>query len=87
MSNVAVTNQSGLQGGEVINAASGTQSGTWVGVQVINDTIFDTLECNLDSSATLIGPTVPAGVTIFGRVTSIRISGAGIVIAYNSSSG
>ena len=87
MSNVAVTNQSGLQGGEVINAASGATSGIWVGVQVINDTVFSSLECNLDQPAKLIGPTIPAGVTIFGRVTGMTITGAGIVIAYNSPSG
>ena len=84
MSNVAVTNQSGLQGGKVINSGSGATSGTWVGVQVVNDAVLSAITNNLDSSANLTGVTIPAGITIFGRTTEITVT-SGLVIAYNSS--
>jgi len=85
MSNVRVTNQSGLNGGTVfVGPTGGAQLGTWEGIQVINDAILDTISSNLVDDTSLTGITLNAGITIFGRVTSIDVT-SGVVIAYNSS--
>ncbi len=84
MSNVKVTNQSGLNGGQIIVGPFAAQTGKWEGVQVINDAVLAGLTSNLSNDAGLVGPTLNAGTTIFGRTTSIEVT-SGIVIAYNSS--
>ena len=84
MSNVKVTNQSGLNGGQVIVGPSGAQTGTWEGIQVVNDAVLAALTSNLSNDTGLVGPTLSTGVTIFGRTTGITVT-SGVVIAYNSS--
>lgn len=84
MSNVRITNQSGLNGGTVVGPGQ-TATGVFEGVQVVQDANFTAITSNLvNDTANLVGPTFNAGITIFGRVTEVTV-GTGVVIAYNSS--
>ena len=72
------------QGGGVILSTSGEPSatGSFRWIQVVTDSVLTTLVSeNIADSAQLAGPTIPAGLGIGGRFTSITVS-SGVVIAY-----
>ena len=71
----------GQQGGVVLSSGD-SQTANFRWLQVINDTVLNALgPTNLDSEGSLVGPTLPAGVGIGGKFTSISVT-SGIVIAY-----
>jgi hypothetical protein len=71
----------GQQGGVVINAGGGA-NGPFRWIQVINDTVLDSIGDNdFPDAGLLMGPTLPAGVGIGGRFGSIDVL-TGLVIAY-----
>jgi len=72
----------GQQGGDVLGAGD-TISGDYRWIQIVNDTVLDGLtSSNLDNAnPALIGPTLPAGLGIGGKFTSISVT-SGLVIAY-----
>lgn len=56
----------------------------WAAVQCMQDTVFtalDSVESLPADLGDLTGLTIPAGVTIFGRITTVHLA-SGAVIAY-----
>lgn len=72
----------GQQGGVVINA-SGSATGPFRWVQIVNDTVFSAfVAANLtDAASKLITITHPAGTGIGGSITTFTVT-SGVVIAY-----
>ena len=70
------------QGGGIVIADLQGEVGNFRWIQVITDTEFDGLDStNIDSVASLVGITIPAGVGIGGNFTEIGVN-TGVVIAY-----
>ena len=72
----------GQQGGVVVNA-TGSATGPFRWIQIVNDTIFSAIVApNLtDAGTKLITITHPAGTGIGGNITSFTVT-SGVVIAY-----
>lgn len=72
----------GLDGGRVINAASGTVTGEFRWVTVLEDAVLDGYVGNLvDGDTIMVGPTLLQGFGWGGITTSIDVA-SGSVIAY-----
>jgi hypothetical protein len=72
----------GGNGGTVVTAASGTVTGSFRWVSVVEAAVLEAITSTLTGSATLlITKTLPAGVGIGGVTTSIKVT-SGTVIAY-----
>ena len=72
----------GQGGGQYINSSIGVVTGNFRWVQVITDTVFtDLISSNIDDLSNISGVTVPAGIGIGGRFSSINLT-SGAVIAY-----
>jgi hypothetical protein len=72
----------GQGGGTYINSSSGVVTGNFRWVQVITDAVFtDLLSGNIDAIGDIAGSTVPAGIGIGGRFSTITLV-SGSVIAY-----
>jgi len=72
----------GQGGGVYIDETTGVISGNWRWIQVITDTVFNDVTCsNIVDFANISGVTIPAGIGIGGRFSSIDLS-SGVVIAY-----
>ena len=70
------------QGGGIVISDSSTVTGNFRWIQVITDCeITDITSSNISDVAGLTAITIPAGVGIGGRFTSIELS-SGVVIAY-----
>jgi len=70
------------QGGGVILQATESATGNFRWIQVVNDCVLTDLDStNLDNIGSLVGITIPAGVGIGGRFTSVIVD-TGVVIAY-----
>ena len=51
-------------------------------IQVINDAVISVLTTgNVKNSASLVGPTIPAGTIIYGQFTAVTIS-SGVAICH-----
>jgi len=81
MGNPADYNMQG-QGGGIVVSDSGTYTGNFRWIQFIQDCeIGSILSSNISNAVGFAGLTVPAGVGIGGRITSIQLT-SGAVIAY-----
>jgi hypothetical protein len=70
----------GQGGGKVLAAGDGATNIRWI--QCLNDCVFaDFGSANLDNDVELIGPTIPAGVGIGGRIDQCELA-SGLAIAY-----
>jgi len=56
-------------------------SGNWVALQVLNDATFTTLT-ESNSTGSITGNSIPAGVVLFGQFSVVQIS-SGIIRGYN----
>lgn len=73
--------EQGFLGGNVIDDTTQTD-GKFGGLLIVEDAVIDTWTCsNLTNSADLAGPTLPAGIYIPAKFTSITLT-SGTVIAY-----
>jgi hypothetical protein len=82
MGNPADYNMQGQGGGVYIDETIGVVSGNWRWIQVITDTVFNDVTCsNIDDFALINTKTIPAGIGIGGRFSSIDLA-SGAVIAY-----
>lgn len=70
----------GLNGSTYISGTSAV-TGTFVAIQALADTVVSTMT-STDIAGTLTSVPIPAGVTIYGTITSITLT-SGKVIAYN----
>lgn len=72
----------GQGGGVVLDGTSGSVSGDFRWIQIINDVVFANISSsNIVDSVGLTGITIPAGVGIGGRFSNINVT-SGAVIAY-----
>lgn len=72
----------GQGGGLYIDETTGAIDGNWRWIQVITDAVFnDITSSNIADLSNISGVTVPAGIGIGGRFSSINLAG-GSVIAY-----
>jgi hypothetical protein len=70
------------QGGGVVLSNGDSETGVFRWVQVLNDTVFSSFTAsNLASDGSITGSTIPAGIGIGGRITTIGVT-TGLVIAY-----
>ena len=70
------------QGGGIAISDVDTYTGNFRWIQVVSDCVISTIESsNIDSVSVIAGITIPAGVGIGGRFTSISLT-SGAVIAY-----
>jgi hypothetical protein len=70
----------GQGGGVVLVGGVTVQQIRWI--QCLNDCVFDTITAdNLYYATNLVGPTIPAGVGIGGRIESVTLL-SGLAIAY-----
>lgn len=60
-----------------------TVTGVFFSVQMVTDTVFTTLTDTTDTGGPLAGLTIPAGVTLYGNFTSIKLT-SGACRAYNA---
>ena len=82
MGNPADYNMQGQGGGLYIDETTGQIDGNWRWIQVITDAVFnDITSSNIDDLSNISGVTVPAGIGIGGRFSSINLA-SGSVIAY-----
>jgi hypothetical protein len=73
----------GGNGGHVLNSGEGAQTGkTYRWIQIIEDTVFTTLQGNLTNIADLQGITHLAGTGIGGNFTAVTVA-SGTCIAYD----
>ncbi len=73
----------GCNGGHVLNSGEGAQTGkTYRWIQIIEDTVFTTLQGNLTNIADLQGITHLAGTGIGGNFTAVTVA-SGTCIAYD----
>jgi len=83
MSQDAVKNLSGLQGGKLIDNTSGVHVGEWNAVQFTQDSMIQSYKGNIDTSdVSMVGLGMPGGLVLFGITTEIELS-AGSAILYN----
>ncbi len=81
MEQVVTSEGAGLQG--VVNTTDTTAvTGNFTAVQCIEDTVFATLT-EADATGSLTGVTIPAGTTLFGRITAYTLT-SGKVRAYKA---
>ena len=72
----------GQGGGSYIDETTGQIDGNWRWIQVITDAVFnDITSSNISDLSNISGVTVPAGIGIGGRFSSINLA-SGSVIAY-----
>ena len=72
----------GQGGGLYIDETTGQIDGNWRWIQVITDAVFnDITSSNISDLSNISGVTVPAGIGIGGRFSSINLA-SGSVIAY-----
>ena len=72
----------GQGGGLYIDETTGVINGDWRWIQVITDTVFnDITSSNIVDFDLIISKTIPAGIGIGGRFSSIDLA-SGAVIAY-----
>lgn len=70
------------QGGGVVLGTGASATGNFRWIQIVTDTVLSALiPTNISNPATLIGPTLPAGLGIGGGFTTVSVT-SGIVIAY-----
>lgn len=70
----------GQQGGEFLSTG-GSTTGNFRWIQTLQDTVFSSLNGNIDSIGDIAGETIPAGVGIGGHFTDVGVT-SGLVIAY-----
>lgn len=74
------------QKGSVLTSATTTQTGPFCAIQLITACVFADLTADANSpivgSGTAIALSLPAGLTIFGKITSFKLT-SGQVIAYH----
>ena len=77
-----------------ITSASGTISGEFVAIQCISDTVFTTLTNSREVLPSALGgsggsvataQTYPAGFTLFGRFTAIRLTSGAVRVTLAAS--
>lgn len=72
----------GQGGGVVVGYATATVNGNFRWIQVVNDAVLSAcVSDNIENSDDLTTVTLPAGLGIGGRFTSLTVS-SGMVIAY-----
>ena len=72
----------GQGGGLYIDETTGAIDGNWRWIQVITDAVFnDITSSNIADLSNISGVTVPAGIGIGGRFSSIDLQ-SGVIIAY-----
>tara|TARA_Y100000114_G_C11758238_1_gene328095 strand:- start:247 stop:504 length:258 start_codon:yes stop_codon:yes gene_type:complete len=77
-----IRNLTGEAGGKFIGSGT-TYNGNWMAVTFTQNSQIDSITTNIDqSSLSFNGQNVPAGLSIFGKTTSIKLS-AGTAILYN----
>ena len=70
------------QGGGIVISDTDTYTGNFRWIQVVSDcVIYDIASSNIVSASDLASVTIPSGVGIGGRFTSIQLT-SGVVIAY-----
>lgn len=74
----------GQEGGVVLKSTSSEADGAgpfrWL--LVVNDAVLSEIGGNIRNGSDLVGPTLPAGLSFGGVLTSITVS-SGLVIAYD----
>ena len=77
-----IRNLTGEAGGKFIGSGT-TYTGNWMAVTFTQNSQIASISTNLDQSAlSFNGQNVPAGLSIFGNTTSIRLN-TGTAILYN----
>ena len=72
----------GQGGGVYIDETIGVINGNWRWIQVITDTVLNDVTCsNIDDFALINTKTIPAGIGIGGKFSSIDLA-SGSIIAY-----
>jgi hypothetical protein len=82
--NTRVTNLTGRQGGTVITDTTATTppaNEIFHAIEVIEEAVVAAIAGNLTNISGLVGKTLPAGLIIYGQITSITLT-SGTVIAY-----
>ena len=70
------------QGGGIVISDSGTYTGNFRWIQVISDCVIGSIvSSNISNYAGFAGLTIPAGVGIGGKITSIQLN-SGAAIGY-----
>lgn len=59
-------------------------TGRFYAIQILNDTEFAVLTDTLASGDSLVGKTIPAGITLFGNFTAFTLVTGGVVRAYKA---
>jgi len=79
--NVLLREQLGKGSGEVFTAA--TLSGKdWYAVHFVTETVVSALTMTHHTGESALHTTIPAGTVIFGHITAITTTGAGVAIGY-----
>lgn len=83
MAQDAIKNITGLAGGKLIDANSGSHTGAWNAVQFTQDSMIQSYSGNIDTAnVSMVGLGMPGGLVLFGKTTQIELS-AGSAILYN----
>jgi hypothetical protein len=75
-------NQFGQEGAEVITDTA-AHPGSFISLQALSDAVIAAVTAPNLTGNSLVGQTIPAGVAIYGRFTSITLT-SGSLIAYKS---
>ena len=69
------------QAGVVLIDDTDAHTGPFVAIQALEDAVVDVSECDMSFIEDVVDFTIPAGLTIYGRFTSIELD-SGKVLAY-----
>jgi len=72
----------GGQSGARITKDTVAVTGSWTAITMLNDTVFASFTETGASGGSIVGLTLPAGMTLFGKVTGYQLT-SGAVRAYN----
>tara|TARA_R100000808_G_scaffold21500_1_gene46425 strand:- start:890 stop:1162 length:273 start_codon:yes stop_codon:yes gene_type:complete len=79
---VAEAQNAGLgQAGVILIDDTDAHTGPFVAIQALEDSVVDVSECDMSWIEDVADFTIPAGLTIYGRFTSIELD-SGKVLAY-----
>jgi len=79
---VAEAQNAGLgQAGVILIDDTDAHTGPFVAIQALEDSVIDVSECDMSWIEDVADFTIPAGLTIYGKFTSIELD-SGKVLAY-----
>jgi len=79
---VEAQNASLGQAGLILIDDTAAHTGPFVAIQALEDSVVDVSECDMSFIEDVADFTIPAGLTIYGRFTSIAVASGGKVLAY-----